>query len=37
MIGLGTSREVNVYDGGIILLGAARVAAGEVVHRDFYA
>jgi hypothetical protein len=30
-------REINVYDEGIILTGAMRVAAGEIPHRDFYA
>jgi hypothetical protein len=31
------SRTINVYDEGIILTGAARVLAGAVPHRDFYA
>ena len=31
------SREINVYDEGLILVGATRVAQGEVLHRDFYA
>jgi hypothetical protein len=30
-------RLVNVYDEGIALEGAARVLAGDVIHRDFYA
>jgi hypothetical protein len=32
-----TDRTVNTYDEGIILTGAARVLAGWVPHRDFYA
>src|SRR5882757_957883 len=31
------SRSVNLYDEGVIVTGAARVMAGEVIHRDFYA
>jgi len=31
------NRTVNTYDEGIILTGAARVLAGAVPHRDFYA
>src|SRR5689334_19874556 len=34
---LSMAREVNVYDEGLILVGAARVLAGDVIHRDFYA
>lgn len=30
-------RVVNVYDEGLILTGAMRVGAGDMVHRDFYA
>lgn len=30
-------RRVGPYDEGIILFGAARVADGDVLHRDFYA
>ena len=30
-------REVGPYDEGIVLFGAARVASGDVPHRDFYA
>ena len=30
-------RHVNVYDEGIILVGASRVLAGDLIHRDFYA
>jgi hypothetical protein len=30
-------RSVNVYDEGLILTGAMRVAAGDMPHRDFYA
>ena len=29
-------REVNVYDEGLILFGAARVMDGAIPHRDFY-
>lgn len=36
-IGVSMSRTVGVYDEGIILTGAARVAAGDLIHRDFYA
>src|SRR6266404_4491874 len=31
------SRTVNLYDEGVMVTGAARAMAGEVVHRDFYA
>jgi Dolichyl-phosphate-mannose-protein mannosyltransferase len=31
------SRSVNLYDEGVIVTGAARVMAGEIIHRDFYA
>jgi hypothetical protein len=31
------TRFVDVYDEGLILTGAMRVAAGEIIHRDFYA
>lgn len=34
---LGTSRGINVYDEGLILEGANRVANGGFPHRDFYA
>lgn len=30
-------RGVNAYDEGIVLVGAARVVAGDLIHRDFYA
>jgi hypothetical protein len=30
-------RSVNLYDEGVIVTGATRVMAGEVIHRDFYA
>ena len=30
------SRAVNVYDEGIELTAAMRIAAGQVIHRDFY-
>ncbi len=33
---LGMSRDVGVFDEGIILSGAMRVLAGQVLHRDFY-
>lgn len=31
------NRTVGVYDEGLILAGAARVVAGDHIHRDFYA
>jgi hypothetical protein len=34
---LGMSRRSNVYDEGIALTGAMRVAAGQIPHRDFHA
>jgi hypothetical protein len=34
---LGSSRRINIYDEGLILEGANRVANGELPHRDFYA
>jgi hypothetical protein len=34
---LGMSREPNVYDEGLVLTAAMRVAAGQIPHRDFYA
>jgi hypothetical protein len=33
---LAMPRELNTFDEGIILSGAMRVLAGEVLHRDFY-
>lgn len=30
------NRTVNIYDEGIMLVGAMRVAAGQLPHRDFY-
>jgi Dolichyl-phosphate-mannose-protein mannosyltransferase len=33
----GMSRRPNIYDEGLILTGAMRVAAGQIPHRDFYA
>src|SRR5690349_20023939 len=30
-------RDINVYDEGLILVHATRVAQGAVLHRDFYA
>lgn len=37
IISLTMERRVNVYDEGIILTAAMRVAAGDIIHRDFYA
>lgn len=34
---LGMDRTCEVYDEGLVLVGAMRVAAGNVIHRDFYA
>lgn len=34
---LAMSRWTSIYDEGLILTGAARVAAGDYPHRDFYA
>jgi Dolichyl-phosphate-mannose-protein mannosyltransferase len=34
---LGMSRRPIVYDEGLVLTGAMRVAAGQIPHRDFYA
>jgi hypothetical protein len=34
---LGMNRAILIYDEGIILTAAMRVAAGDVPHRDFYA
>jgi hypothetical protein len=34
---LGMPRLPNVYDEGLALTGAMRVAAGQIPHRDFYA
>lgn len=34
---LGMDRSCEVYDEGLVLVGAMRVAAGNVLHRDFYA
>lgn len=34
---LGMDRRFTVYDEGLILTGAMRVAAGNIPHRDFYA
>jgi hypothetical protein len=34
---IGMSRLSNVYDEGLALTGAMRVAAGQIPHRDFYA
>jgi hypothetical protein len=37
LIAILTDRHIEVYDEGLILTGAMRVAAGAVPHRDFYA
>jgi hypothetical protein len=34
---LGMSRLPNMYDEGLVLTAAMRVAAGQIPHRDFYA
>ena len=34
---LGMDRGIVLYDEGLMLVGAMRVAAGQVPHRDFYA
>lgn len=34
---LGMDRGFDFYDEGLILVGAMRVAAGQIPHRDFYA
>ena len=34
---LGMSRYPNIYDEGLVLTAAMRVAAGQIPHRDFYA
>ena len=34
---LGMTRVAEIYDEGLILVGAMRVAAGQIPHRDFYA
>jgi hypothetical protein len=34
---LGMTRRPSVFDEGIVLTGAMRVAAGQIPHRDFYA
>lgn len=34
---LGMDRQCGLYDEGLVLVGAMRVAAGNVPHRDFYA
>jgi hypothetical protein len=34
---LGMNRGFDFYDEGLILVGAMRVAAGQIPHRDFYA
>jgi Dolichyl-phosphate-mannose-protein mannosyltransferase len=37
LLALGMDRELGVYDEGVILTGAMRVAAGDIPHADFYA
>src|SRR5271167_4937853 len=37
LIAILTNRKIIIYDEGLILTGAMRVAAGAVPHRDFYA
>jgi hypothetical protein len=37
VVGLGMDRYLGVYDEGVILTGAMRMAAGDVPHGDFYA
>lgn len=37
VIFLAMDRNVSLYDEGIILTGAMRVGAGDIIHRDFYA
>lgn len=34
---LGMSRRPNIYDEGLVLTAAMRVAVGQIPHRDFYA
>src|ERR1700693_4419667 len=34
---LGMSRHPYIYDEGLVLTAAMRVAAGQIPHRDFYA
>lgn len=33
---LAMDRAINPFDEGIVLVGAMRVAAGDLIHRDFY-
>ena len=37
LIAILTDRHVDLYDEGLILVGAMRVAEGAIPHRDFYA
>jgi hypothetical protein len=37
LLAAGMRRDINVYDEGLILVDATRVAQGAVLHRDFYA
>jgi hypothetical protein len=34
---LAMERDLNIYDEGLVLVGAMRVADGQIPHRDFYA
>lgn len=36
VLALGMNSYVNLYDEGLIVTGASRVAAGAIPHRDFY-
>ena len=36
LLALGMDRKLGVYDEGVILTAAMRVAAGEITHSDFY-
>ena len=37
VLALTMTRNIGVYDEGVILTGAMRVAAGDILHADFYA
>jgi 4-amino-4-deoxy-L-arabinose transferase-like glycosyltransferase len=37
LLALGMDRDLGLYDEGVILTGAMRVAAGDIPHADFYA
>ncbi len=32
----GMDRAINIYDEGLVIYGADRVASGDILHRDFY-